>query len=165
MRFIGDFQVRFPCRGAAFDLSPAFQRRERRHLDLRVAERRLSEGSQEQSEQEPWSHGEIIRRLCRSTVAPRLWGIIMRVPALKRRARLKCRSAAGRSSFQKLVKSDRPIRKCFAILIFTLLAGKIRDSGEALAETRQVEELTVVSTTAPVYPPIARAANAHGEVI
>src|SRR5215468_8927876 len=139
MSFIGDFQVRFPCRGAAFDLSPALKRRERRHLDHRVAERRLSEGSQEQSEQEPWSHGEIVRRICRSTVAPRLGGIIMRIPALKRRARLKCRSAAGRSSFQKRVNSDRTIGKCVAVLIFILLAAKISGSGEALAETRHAE--------------------------
>src|SRR5262249_38656861 len=94
MSFIGDFQVQFPSRGAAFDLSPAFQRRVRRRLDLPDAERRLSECFQEQSEQEPWSHGEIVRRLCRSTVAPRLWGIIMRIPALKRRAIFKSRSAA-----------------------------------------------------------------------
>jgi|SRR5215831_19233831 len=164
MSFIGDFQVRFPCRGAAFDLSPALKRRERRHLDLRVAERRLSEGSQEQSEQEPWPHGEIVRRLCRSTVAPRLWGIIMRIPAFKRRTRLKCRSAAGRSSFQKLVKIDRTIRKCVAVLIFTILAGKISGSGEAIAATRQVEELTVVTTAAPVCPPIPEeTCPLHGE--
>src|SRR5262245_38772426 len=74
------------------------------------------------------------------------------------------RSAAGRPSFQKLVKSDRTIRNCFAILIFTLLAGKICDSGEAIAGTRQVEELTVVSTAAPACPPMARLANAQGEV-
>src|SRR5262245_449988 len=104
MSFIEDFQVRFPCRGAAFDLSPAFQRRERRHLDLRVAERRLNEGSQEQREQ-PWSDAEIVHHLCRSTVAPRLMPISTRFPALKRRASLKSRSAAGRSSLQKLVKS------------------------------------------------------------
>jgi len=42
--FIGDFQIRFPCRGAAFDPSPAFQRREKRYLDLPVAERRLNGG-------------------------------------------------------------------------------------------------------------------------
>src|SRR5262245_25273300 len=99
MSFIGDFQVRFPCRGARRDLSPAFQRRERRHLDLSVAERRLS------------------------------------------------------------------IKKCVAALMFTLLAGKICGSGEAIAGTQQVEELTVVTTAAPVYPPIARAAKAQGEVI
>ena len=57
MSFIGDFQIRFPCRGAAIDLSPAFQRRERGHLDLPVAERRLNEGSQEQSEQAPFGVG------------------------------------------------------------------------------------------------------------
>jgi hypothetical protein len=50
MNFIGDFQILFPCRGAAIDLSPAFQRREWRHLDFPVAERRLTEGSQEQSD-------------------------------------------------------------------------------------------------------------------
>jgi hypothetical protein len=42
MSFTGDIQLHFPSRGAAFDLSPAFQRRERRHLDLPVAERRLT---------------------------------------------------------------------------------------------------------------------------
>src|SRR5262245_59184702 len=87
MSFAGDFQVRFHCRGAAFDLSPAFQRRERRYLDLPVAERRLSEGSQEQRAQSPCSHVEIVRRRCRSTVAPRLMGIIARIPALKRQWR------------------------------------------------------------------------------
>ena len=55
--------------------------------------------------------------------------------------------------------------KCVAVLIFILLAAKISGSGEALAEIRQIEELTVTSTAAPVYPPIARAANVQGEVI
>jgi TonB family protein len=165
MSFIGDFQIRFPCRGAAIELSPAFQRREQGHLALPVAERRLNEGSLEQSEQAPWYHGEIVRRLCRSTVAPRLGEIIMRIPALKRRAKLKCRSAAGRPLFQKLGKSARPIMNCLALLIFTLLSGQIFGSGEAIAGTQQVEELTVVTTAAPVYPPIALAANVQGEVI
>ena len=53
---------------------------------------------------------------------------------------------------------------CFAILIFTLLSGQFFGSGEAIAQTLQVEELAVVATAAPVYPPIARAANAQGEV-
>ncbi|MGH9754263.1 MAG: energy transducer TonB [Blastocatellia bacterium] len=53
----------------------------------------------------------------------------------------------------------------FAILVFTLLSGQVFGYGEAIAETRQVEELTVVNTAAPVYPPIARLANAQGEVI
>ena len=61
MIFIWDSQVRFPCRRAAFELSPAFQRRERRHLDLQVAERRLSEDSQEQREPTLWSQGETVR--------------------------------------------------------------------------------------------------------
>jgi hypothetical protein len=61
MSFIGNFQAQFPSRGAAFDLSPVFQRRERRHLDLSVAERRLTEGSQEQKEQAPVSHKETVR--------------------------------------------------------------------------------------------------------
>src|SRR5262245_22520787 len=55
--------------------------------------------------------------------------------------------------------------KGLAIFIFTLLSGQVFGSGEALAETRQIEELTVVSTAAPVYQPIARAANSQGEVI
>src|SRR5262245_12769462 len=55
--------------------------------------------------------------------------------------------------------------KCLAIFIFTLLSAQAFGSGEAIAETRHIEELTVVSTAAPVYPPIARAANAQGEVI
>jgi TonB family protein len=55
--------------------------------------------------------------------------------------------------------------KCLAIFIFILLSGQIFGSGEAIAETRQVEELTVVSTAAPVYPPIAHVANVQGEVI
>src|SRR5262247_1920474 len=105
MRFIGDFQNRFPCRGAAFDLSPAFQRREHRHIDLPVAERRLSGGLKEQREQTPWSSGKVVRHLGCSTVAPRLGRIIAHFPALKRRAKVKSRSAAGRSSFQKLVNS------------------------------------------------------------
>jgi TonB family protein len=55
--------------------------------------------------------------------------------------------------------------KGLAIFIFTLLSGQVFGSGEAIARTLQLEELTVVSTAAPVYPPIARAANAQGEVI
>src|SRR5215475_4823380 len=40
---IRDFQIRYPCRRAAFDPSPAFQRRERPSRSA-VAERRLSGG-------------------------------------------------------------------------------------------------------------------------
>jgi TonB family protein len=165
MSFIGDFQVQFPSRGAAFELSPAFQRRVRRHLDLPVAERRLTGKVGERSLRMTKAPALFVTENLRSTVAPRLGWIIAHSPALKRRAKLKRRSAAGRPSFQKLVKSDRTIRKCFAVLIFTLLAGKICDSGEAIASARHVEELTVVTTAAPVYPPIARAANVQGEVI
>ena|SRR5262249_30637570 len=139
MRFTGDLQFRFPRRGAAFELSPAFQRRERRRLDLPVAERRLSKNFQEQSEQMLRSHKESIRPLCQSTVAPRLWLTIARSPALKRRAKLKRRSAAGRQSVQKLVKSDRTVGRNFAILIFTLLSVRAFDSREVIALTRQGE--------------------------
>jgi TonB family protein len=52
------------------------------------------------------------------------------------------------------------------------VSAQIFGSGEVIAETRYViaekryiEELTVVSTSAPAYPPIARAANVQGEVI
>jgi TonB family protein len=55
--------------------------------------------------------------------------------------------------------------KRLAVLVFALLPGQIFGLGKAIAATRQVEELTVVSTSAPVYPPIARAANVQGEVI
>jgi hypothetical protein len=72
--------------------------------------------------------------------------------------RFPCRGAAERSSFQKRVNSDRTIWKCVAVLIFTLLAGKISGSGEVIARTQQVEELTVVTTAARAYPPIAHAA-------
>src|SRR5262245_13462572 len=97
MRFRGDIQIRFPCRGAAFEPSPAFQRRERRNLDLPVAERRLSEDSYEFRGQTPSSHGEIVRHRSWSTIAPRLWNIIARFPALKRLAKFKRRSAAERA--------------------------------------------------------------------
>jgi len=40
--------------------------------------------------------------------------------------------------------------KRLAVLIFTLLFGHIFSSGEAIAETQQVEDLTVVATAAPV---------------
>src|SRR5262252_9526432 len=101
--FIVDFQIRFPCRGAAFE------RWEQRHLDPLVAERRLSGGFQEQRGRTPRSHGEVVHHLGCSTVAPRLGKTIARFPALKSRARLKRRSAAGRSPFQKLIKSDRTV--------------------------------------------------------
>src|SRR5262245_13882083 len=65
-----------------------------------VAERRLSEGSQEQTRAGVISRGKNVRCLGRSTVAPRLWRISMRFPALKRRARIKGRSAAGESSLE-----------------------------------------------------------------
>jgi TonB family protein len=55
--------------------------------------------------------------------------------------------------------------KGLAIFIFTLLSGQVFGSGDAIAGTQQVGELTVVSTAAPVCPPMARLANAQGEVI
>src|SRR5262245_57502111 len=110
MSFIGDFQ---PSRGAAFEFSPAFKRRERRHLDLPVAERRLSGKVGERSLRMTKATALFVTQNLLSTVAPRLGWVIARIPAFKRRAKLKRCSAAGRPSFQKLVKSDRTIRKCF----------------------------------------------------
>src|SRR5262245_31385647 len=108
MSFIGDFQ---PSRGAAFEFSPTFKRRERRRLDLPVAERRLSAKVGERSLRMTKATALFVTQNLLSTVAPRLGWIIALSPALKRRARLKCRSAAGRPSFQKLVNSDKAIMK------------------------------------------------------
>src|SRR5262245_42045634 len=108
--FIVDLQIRFQCRGAVIEPSPAFERRERRHLDSLVAERRLSGGFQ----------GEVVRHLGCSTVAPRLGETIARFPALKSRARLNSRSAAGRSQFQKLVKGDRTLSLWLGLFIIAI---------------------------------------------
>src|SRR5262245_49186275 len=63
------------------------------------------------------SRGEIVYRTGQSTVAPRLWGIIARFPAFKRRARLKSRSAAGRSTSQSLLKKAG-LFAFFALFVF-----------------------------------------------
>src|SRR5215510_10414225 len=64
------------------------------------------------------SHRKKVHRPCWSTVAPRLLEIIARFPALKRRAKIKSRSAAGSSSFFASIKS-RPAaeRSSFSALI------------------------------------------------
>ena len=72
MSFIGDFQIRFPCRGAAIDLSPAFQRRERGHLDLPVAERRLTGKDGERFLHGTKEPARFVQENLRSIVAPRL---------------------------------------------------------------------------------------------
>src|SRR5262245_11266534 len=109
MSFIGDFQIRFPRRGAAFEPSPAFQRHGRRNLDLPVAERRLSEDFQEQREQTPLSHREIVRRLRMSTVAPRLWMTIARTRRLWS-LRIKCNKWRPRVLAGKRLARSLPAR-------------------------------------------------------
>src|SRR5215475_8409749 len=97
--------IRFLCRGDRRELSPAFQRLEwpsRSASRGATIEWRLSRTKRASVS----SHREIIRRrFCWSTVAPRLFETIARFPALKRRARLNSRSAAGRPSFFTLSRS------------------------------------------------------------
>jgi len=45
-------------------------------------------------------YGRIVYSVGQSTVAPRLWETIARLPALKRRAKIKCRSAARESNLK-----------------------------------------------------------------
>src|SRR5262245_52477601 len=108
LSFIVNFQNRFLCRRAAFDLSPAFQRRERPY-------RSASRGA---TVERPRLRNIFVPKNLDSTVAPRLWGIIARYPALKRRAKIKSRSAAGSSAVPKLVKSGRTISDIFLSAIF-----------------------------------------------
>src|SRR5262245_18372399 len=71
-RLIVDFQNCFPCRGAAFDPSPAFQRREwpSRSSSRGATIELVFSGTRRVS---GISCVEVVHILGRSTVAPRLW--------------------------------------------------------------------------------------------
>src|SRR5262245_12025767 len=114
---ISRLRNQFSCRGAAIEPSPAFQRREQPPRSASrgaTIERRLSKTRRASV----LLHREIVRRFCWSTVALRLLEIIARFPALKRRAKIKSRSAAGSSSFFASIKSRSAAGVFFSLLAF-----------------------------------------------